>query len=413
MDAREFRLFDLFRRASSFWTANAAEFAPDSLASTHGGALTVLVQGVADAGADRIHGSYTGREAALEALRARAAAIDATARVIALGDPAFAAPFRMPVGREDGAILDHVAAMLQELAKPGVAEQFLQREMAPDFSIRLQEDHAVVGSHDDTAATTAVRQLLREGPGHLAELDVCVRNRYADQPRPLGAWAAACHAGDPASAEVTQPLVPNMDLGVILGDRRPVVQMPVLRYEDGMLPSDQALVLLSILVAEAPSQVLEIGTYMGHTTRLMAENLPHAVIHTVDLPESFTAENDPESRLPKDDYHLIARRTVGREFRGQECAARIRQHFADTASWDFQGVGEPTFFFIDGSHTYEYCRSDSERCLKLCGGNGVFLWHDCDAIHPGVIRFLAEWRALGRDVRRITGTPIAYWKGSA
>lgn len=130
--------------------------------------------------------------------------------------------------------------------------------------------------------------------------------------------------------------IPEISVGEILGDRKPVIRMPVMRYEDGMLPSDQAMVLLAILVAEAPKEVLEIGTFMGHTARLMAENLETATIHTADLPVSFSAESDPEQLIPKDDFHLISRRIVGREFKDQPCANRIVQHFADTATWDFQ-----------------------------------------------------------------------------
>lgn len=212
--------------------------------------------------------------------------------------------------------------------------------------------------------------------------------------------------------EPPRPWIPEIGLGEILGDRRPEVRLPVMRYEDGILPSEQAVALLAILVAEAPDTVLEIGTYMGHSTRLMAENLPTANIHTVDLPIDFSAETDPERRFPKDDFHLIAHRTVGREFKNQPCAGRITQHFADTASWNFRDAGQPTFFFIDGAHTYEYCKGDSEKCFEVCGGRGVFLWHDCDDAHPGVVRFLDEWRSQGRDVRRISGTPIAYWKSA-
>jgi hypothetical protein len=204
--------------------------------------------------------------------------------------------------------------------------------------------------------------------------------------------------------------IPETTVGEILGARRPVIQMPVTQYEDGMLPTHELLALLSILVAESPAEVLEIGTFMGQTTRQMAENLPGGVVHTVDLPEDFVSECDPDRTLPKDDFHLIERRSVGREFRDSACAARIRQHFADSATWDFSEAGHPTFFFIDGSHTYEYCRSDSEKCFALCGGRGVFLWHDCDDGHPGVTQFVNEWRAAGRDLRRISGTAIAYWK---
>ena len=78
------------------------------------------------------------------------------------------------------------------------------------------------------------------------------------------------------------------------------------------------------------------------------------------------------------------------------------------------GLGEAehaTFFFIDGSHTYDYAKHDSEECYRLCAGHGVFLWHDCDPMHPGVERLIAEWRSLGRDVRRVAATTLAYWKG--
>ena len=206
--------------------------------------------------------------------------------------------------------------------------------------------------------------------------------------------------------------IPTISLGEILGDRKPAVQLPVMKYEDGMLPSEEAMALLAILVAEAPAEVLEVGTYMGHTTRQMAENLPAAIIHTVDLPQDFSPEQDPEQNLLKDDFHLIARRTVGREFKGRPCASRIKQHFGDTANWDFREAANATCFFVDGSHTYEYCENDSAKCLELCGGRGVFLWHDCDRMHPGVVEFVSEWRRQGRDIRRIAGTVLAYWKSS-
>jgi len=205
-------------------------------------------------------------------------------------------------------------------------------------------------------------------------------------------------------------LIPEVKLDEIMGERRPVIRMAVMRYENGVLPKDDLLALLSILVAEAPREVLEIGTFMGHTTLQMAENMPEGTLHTVDLPEDFAFDSDPERRLPKDDLHLIERRVVGREFKGQPCASRIRQHFGDTASWNFAEAGRPTFFFIDGAHTYEYCKSDSEKCFALCGGRGVFLWHDCDDGHPGVVQFVNDWRSRGRDIKTIAGTSIAYWK---
>lgn len=204
--------------------------------------------------------------------------------------------------------------------------------------------------------------------------------------------------------------IPAIALDEILDAQRAAIKLEVQKYDEGMMPSHEAMALLSILVTDRPREVLEIGTFMGHTTKAMAENLDDAIIHTVDLPPDFSVQQDPNGGPPKDDFHLIQRRIVGREFKGQAVAGRIRQHFGDSAKMDFRAIGRPTFFLIDGSHTYEYCKLDSEKCFMLCNGCGTFLWHDCDAIHPGIIKFILEWRALGRNIVRIEGTCLAYWK---
>ena len=198
-------------------------------------------------------------------------------------------------------------------------------------------------------------------------------------------------------------------LDLIVGKDGVEIRLSVKAYEDGMLPVNDALALLSIAAMVRPPVVLEIGTFTGHTTKSLALNLPEAIIHTLDLPLDFSAGSDPVTNVAKDDFHLIRKRAPGREFLGTPFAGRIRQHFGDSANWDFQQAAGANFFFIDGSHTYDYCKLDSERCFDLCGGKGVFLWHDCDPDHPGVYRALSEWKKKGRDVVRINGTHLGYW----
>src|SRR6478672_5401187 len=65
--------------------------------------------------------------------------------------------------------------------------------------------------------------------------------------------------------------IPTIHLGEILGNRRPFVRLSAMKYELGTLPNHEIMTLLAILVAESPKEVLEIGTFMGHTTRQMAE----------------------------------------------------------------------------------------------------------------------------------------------
>jgi hypothetical protein len=235
---------------------------------------------------------------------------------------------------------------------------------------------------------------MRAGPGDLARASAEAAN-------------AVKELGSPELRSI-----PSAPLEKILGSRKPEIRLTIQENEDGSLPAHQALILYSLLVAEQPQVVLEIGTFMGHTTRAMAMNLPEAVIHTVDLPLDFSKQQDPVSNLQKDDFHLIQKRKVGSQFLNTPQAAQIRQHFADTAEWNFREAAGATFFFIDGSHTYDYCRSDSEKCLELCEGKGTFLWHDCNDDHPGVVKFIREWRAKGREIVRINRTCVAYWKGA-
>jgi hypothetical protein len=245
----------------------------------------------------------------------------------------------------------------------------------------------------------ALRRGLQDGPRALGQAS---RAAY------LAARPVPKNSSDFVGAQLRQ--IPVMLLDDLLGGKACQIRLRVMKYEDGMTAYRDVLALVSILVAENPSEVLEIGTYMGHTARAMAENLETATIHTIDLPSDFSPGDYADNRPPKDDFHLIGRRIVGREFKGQPCESRVVQHFGDTAVMDFSQIGRPTFFFIDGSHTYEHCKSDSEKCLSLCPKGGTFLWHDCDEGHPGVIKFILEWRVRGRSIVRIHGTDLAYWK---
>ncbi len=203
--------------------------------------------------------------------------------------------------------------------------------------------------------------------------------------------------------------IPERTLSDILNGKRVDVTVSSAGFERGSLPPHELISLLSVLVANRPAAVLEIGTFMGATTRAIAQNLPEAVVHTVDLPlDCRSADPLANHNVPASDVALIEKRQPGREFADSPYAARIKQHFCDTAKWDFTEAQGATCFFIDGAHSYEYCKNDSEKCFELCKGRGVFLWHDCDYFSPGVIKFVREWRRMGRDVVRIAQTPIGY-----
>ena len=202
------------------------------------------------------------------------------------------------------------------------------------------------------------------------------------------------------------PSLPEIYIQQIVGNSIiESVDLFPLAYEDGALPDREATQLLALLLYANPRAVLEIGTFFGATTVRMAHQLPNAIIHTVDLP--FAGQFDQNPLLT--DFHLINRRSVGREFLKRPNFTNIRQHFADTMTFDFQLAKNAEFFFIDGSHSYNYVKNDSDKCFELCNGSGFFVWHDAAPSHPSVLKLLEDWRyLLGRNIFRLSYTALAF-----
>lgn len=193
--------------------------------------------------------------------------------------------------------------------------------------------------------------------------------------------------------------IPQTTMQEIL-TRHPIISVDgSYSYVDGSLPWCDIVALLSIAVDRSPKTVVEIGTLHGHTTRLLAMNLPHAQIHTIDLPE----DPDLAGGLRKDDFHLIGGRRLGEEYRADPSIRNVTQHLGDTATLPFPPA---ELFYIDGSHTYEYVKNDTQKAMAFSDAK-TFLWHDCDTSHPGVTRWLREMIDAGHPVRRITGTNLA------
>lgn len=60
--------------------------------------------------------------------------------------------------------------------------------------------------------------------------------------------------------------VPEALLDEIIGDAKVELRFTMQRFEEGMLPDNDALALLSMLAVENPKEVLESGTFIGCTT---------------------------------------------------------------------------------------------------------------------------------------------------
>jgi predicted O-methyltransferase YrrM len=167
--------------------------------------------------------------------------------------------------------------------------------------------------------------------------------------------------------------------------------------------------LCHLVAARRPAKVLEIGSFRGLTTLNVAMNAPEAEIHTLDLPPGF----DPaQTQFEHHDVNIIRARGFY-YYEGREEALRIRQHYGDTATFDYREIGGGVdFCLIDAAHSYDYVRNDTAKVLSLMAADGLILWHDYGRndflADPqdawGVTRFLHEIKDVG--VRILQGTSL-------
>jgi len=148
------------------------------------------------------------------------------------------------------------------------------------------------------------------------------------------------------------------------------------------------LVCLVLLLKKAgATNVFEFGTYKGVSITELALNVPeHGQICTLDLPESAPHTRysipDPEEMqitLEKGKGSLVP------------TDLRRRIHFLQQDSAQFDDApyrGKMDFIFVDGAHSFDYVRNDSEKAWRMLRSGGIVAWHDCRLPDPDVVRYL-------------------------
>ena len=157
-----------------------------------------------------------------------------------------------------------------------------------------------------------------------------------------------------------------------------------------------------------PRTVFEIGTLYGYTALLFALNSPpDATVYTLDLPPDAdfalrTTISDVTTRVA----HNRAERLL---FDGHSQESKIRPLQGDSALFDFSPWKENIdLFFIDGSHSYDYVRSDTERALHCCRPASVIVWHDYGRWGVnGVSKYLHELSRRYPQLCRLPGSSLA------
>jgi hypothetical protein len=168
--------------------------------------------------------------------------------------------------------------------------------------------------------------------------------------------------------------------------------------------------LATIVSAVGPKKIFETGTFRGVGTLTMALNAPDAEIYTLDLPEQYTEAEVATLSKGDKEWVRLSRTSTGFAFEHHPAGSRIHQLRGNSLSFDPPDVLANTdLCFIDGGHSYECIKADTETALKILSPNGVIVWDDYAWFIDGVSRYLNELR--GRlPLHRIAGSQLVIYK---
>ncbi len=149
----------------------------------------------------------------------------------------------------------------------------------------------------------------------------------------------------------------------------------------------------------------EFGTYKGVSTTQLAANLqPDGTLYTLDLPEE--SEQATKLRILKDAERQIAAETGKGSLIPAELRSKVEFLRMDSADFDPMPFSERMdVVFVDGAHSFDYVRNDSEKGWSMVRPGGILIWHDCLPNHPDVVRYILN---CGYATGRISGTSLAF-----
>jgi hypothetical protein len=267
---------------------------------------------------------------------------------------------------------------------------------------------ASFGASADRVGSGAYEAARARCSGHYA---LSIYLPLSSAARSINAFGRRLRGGKPAG----QTRLPQTGWTEVLS-KTPILLVET-RKQDGNVKLSEVAILAQAASSVPPgSEIIEIGTFDGRTAINLAVNAPAGVkIATLDLPASHPTAHP----LDGSERRYVEKPSSGERLRAchprwRDCADRVVQLFGDSASYDWSSrYGKAGLVFVDGSHTFEYARRDSETALRLVRAQGVVLWHDY-GVWPGVTRALEELEASRNlGLRHIRGTSLVFWRAPA
>lgn len=189
------------------------------------------------------------------------------------------------------------------------------------------------------------------------------------------AYALGWRKRAPSGPDAPPLSIPEVAVADVVGNKLVTTVMEP-DAANGNVSGFELLVIAGVIRKHRPQKIFEIGTFDGRTTLNMAINMNKGHVYTLDLPASKVASTS--LAIAPGDERFVIKEESGTRFRATAVADRITQLWGDSATFDFTPwQGNIDLVFIDGAHSCEYVKKDTENALKLLKPEGgVILWHD-------------------------------------
>lgn len=179
----------------------------------------------------------------------------------------------------------------------------------------------------------------------------------------------------------------------------------------------EATMLICLLKLLNPKKIFEFGTFLGYSTHtLLSNSSDDCKLYSIDLGDDVTEKNIDKSCILKDgkindDYLRTVQSKLGPTYlKNYINDTRLNLIYGDSISMsvdDLELNGQVELVFIDGGHSYEIIKSDSDNALKMVK-NGVIIWHDYNSrIHFDVTKYVNEI-CRERKIFHIENTMLAF-----
>lgn len=186
----------------------------------------------------------------------------------------------------------------------------------------------------------------------------------------------------------------------------------VLPWEGSSISAFEVISLAAIIRHLKPNRIFEIGTSLGVTSYNLALNLPRdGELITLDLPPANEDGSEITTMfdVTASDSKMIYANRHARRFLNTPAGDRIKQLYGDSAVFDYTPYEKSCdVVFVDGSHAYQYVKSDTNTALRIIKPGGWIIWHDYNNgfFWPEVRRYLKNSSSTMK-IYRIKGTMFA------